>query len=517
MKKMNVKIDNIELSTSIIELNETSDPNIKTATMLIHKCDIPNGNGLDFKLGYTEEFMNTLVDKPVVTKYYEFKDDLGSHEAVFDENGRITELKTIAIGTITDVWIDDYKLEDGTVVKALFAKATLWSYKYPKIIACIENLFSEGKAESSVEVAIYEWGDDPSPTQEYRYATKFTYLANCLLGSTVEPADDSAGIISLSHKEISKAVWEDTKVSEVTIPEQENYQEEVITNEVNESIDIVQEKKEGGQVIVSEKDENKKIEVAENKGYKVTYKGVLETCDLTFDQIYSYVYNLLNPVDTATGYRNYNYWIDEIYPNYVVAVDWDYDNVAYRIGYTVSDDIVSIVSKDQWVKGRLGFIPDGVSNDDLLSAQLDEDEDDQQIEDLTNQVNQLTTTVQDLQSQVDDYKSQVDDLTQQLADVTAERDQLKQATELAEKEKTKEDLNNKYSKLLSKEVFTSERVQNAINNVDEATLKDVVVEELASKTNVTEKTNETVVVNAKQQEDLLPSGKYDYLFKSKQD
>lgn len=507
MNKLNV------LDTKIIEISQKIDSTVKEITMLVHKIGVPNANGLDFLKEYTEQYMNSLLDKPVVCKYNEQKDDLGTHEQVIDpKTNKIIELKTIAIGTITDVWID--KINDEDEIEALYAKATIWSYKYPKIMACIERLFSEGVSTSSVEVEIHQYGDNP--TQEYRYGTNFTYLANCLLGSTVEPADSDAGTIDITNKEIASAVKEDLK-------------------ELNSK----NEEKE-------EKNMDDVTQIQFNKGHEISYHGKIETNALKFSDVSNQIYNLLNPLNPKTNERKYNYYILDMYVDHVIVEEWDDYNVLWRIGYEINGDTVILQHQENWIKGYKGFIPESIDIDQLIA---DMQSANQQVTELNNKLNEFESkkeelnsmektverltaelaekesTIIELNGKITVLEGKVTELSEtivsqeeakkkmesQITELNSKIEELtpfKEQVEKAEKEAKITELNNKYSALLSEETFKSERVQNAIANLDTMELNAVVVEEVAKvKANAIEtasKKDEDVVVKAKKSEDLIP-------------
>ncbi|MGD6876782.1 hypothetical protein [Bacillus infantis] len=485
------------ISSSIIEIS-SKDKVTKEATMLVHKIEYANGNGLDFKQEYVEKYKDTMLNKPVVARYYPLDDDLGDHEPIFDSNGKIIRLETIAIGTIKDVWIDELKIDDETSVGALYAKADLWNYKYPEIIECLEKLFNDGNAESSVEVEIYSYGDNPTP--EYRYPTDYCYIGNCLLGSTVLPADSNAGVISLSQKEIASAVKNDLdnleKKGEIDMPE---------TKEVF------------------------------NKGKEVNYHGALEVSSLKFSEVGNQIYNLLNPVDAQNGGRDYNFWIRDLYTDYVIAESWDNYEELWKISYTIENDTVTLAAKDQWQKGKLGFIPEGIEVNSLMSekeTEINELNDKLQkakeelsamSEENKDKVQELEATIQELNSKIEELNSTIvtqeeakSTLEGQITELNSKVEELtpfKENFEKAEKEKQVTELSSKYSKLLSDETFKSERVQNALKELDAVELNSVVVEEIA-KQKVTEvetaSKNDDVTVVASKQEDLVSKDKHEF-------
>lgn len=490
------------LNSTIVEIS-SKDNVTKEIIMLIHKIDMANANGLDFKLSQVEQYKDTLLNKPVVAKYYPLTDDLGDHEPIFDSNGNIIGLETIAIGTMKEVWVDDFEINSETTVKALYAKADLWNYKYPEIITCVEKLFNNGNSDSSVEVEIYSYGDNP--TQQYRYPTDYCYIGNALLGSTIAPADTNAGIISIAQKEIAMAAQKD--------------------------LDKLNNKK--GEEDMPQVEGNKELF---NKGHEINYHGQLETSALKFSEVRNQIYNLLNPIDVKNGSRDYNYWIRDLYTEYIIAEDWDEDETLWKIPYSISNDQVTLSAKEQWQKGQLGFIPEGIEINSFISdkeTELNEltiklNKEKEELSTMSDQnkdkVQELETTIQELNSKIEELEGKVTELNGtivnqeeskktlegQITELNTSIDELKpykENFEKAEKETKVKELSSKYSKLLSETTFKSNEVQKAIEELNEVELNSVVVSEIAKQKSEVElsssKEDENVTVVASKQEDLI--------------
>ena len=484
--------DKHQLTPSIIEISNKNDVT-KEITMLVHKIDAVNGNGLDFKKEYVESFMNSLVDKPVVAKYVPFKDDLTDHEAVLDADGKITALNTIAIGTITDVWIADFEQDEEVISEALYAKATLWNYKYPQIVSCVESLYEENNSDSSVEVEIYSYNE--GATQEYRYGLDFEYLGNCLLGSSVLPADDDAGVISIAQKEIAAAVQEDLKA-------------------IN-----TKESKEGD----VEMPETNKIEF--NQGKEIKFHGKLEASALLLKDVSNQIYNKLNPIDAKSGDRDYNYWISDVYTDHVIVEDWDDYKTLYSVDYTIENDEVILSDKETWIKGYKGFIPSEVVEvsqaltakekelSDLNEKLTQEKEVSTQMEEKVQELEAKVTELNDLLVAQKEGSSTLEEKITELNSQIEELTPYKENFEKAEQEKKQTELSSKYSKLISKEVFASERVTKAIQELNSSELNNIVVEEIAKEKELEVEVNskeKEVEVSASKQEDLIEQDKEDF-------
>jgi hypothetical protein len=136
-----------------------------------------------------------------------------------------------------------------------------------------------------------------------------------------------------------------------------------------------------------------------------------------------------------------------------------------------------------------------------------------QLEALNKQVAELNATIVAQAEEKKSLESQVAELNQQIEELSKYKEQV----ETAEKEAKKSELVEKFSKLLSEEVFKSERVQNAIAELNEQELNAVVVEqvtlEVANKQQ-NKSDDVTIVVNQKQ-EDLLPTDKKSYWYGKK--
>ncbi len=429
--------------------------------MLVHKVDNPNGNGLDFPKAETEENMATLLNKPIVCKYHEDKDDLGTHEPVFDaETGAVLELNTIAVGSITDVWID--KVNDESDFEALYAKATLWSYKYPAISKVIAEHHNNQTSNTSVEVEIYEYG--ATMTDVYRPAKRFTYLAHCILGSTIKGADDNSAVIGFAEKQIAQAVLNDKVINQ-----------ELKGDETTLADDF-------------------------NKGIQIRYHGNIETNSLKLHDIESRIYNHLNPLNPKDGTRKYNFFIRDIYNDHAIAEDWADYEILYKIDYEVSGEDIIIAPKDKWEKGSLGFVPSTVEVASLikevteLNTQLNSLKEEVEEMSKTNkneneltkeqfdtelaakelEINTLTEKVDELNSLIVGHETEKATLTAQVNELKP----FKEKVELAEKEAKVQELNAKYSPLLGEDALKTEEVAKLISEGNEVELNNLVVKQV---------------------------------------
>lgn len=276
-----------------------------------------------------------------------------------------------------------------------------------------------------------------------------------------------------------------------------------------------------------------------NKGIKINYHGNFETFAIKLNEIESQIYNLLNPIDPKSNNRKYNYYIMDIYNEYVIVEDWNDYRILYKISYRIENDMVVLDSQDDWVSGYSGFIPDGVTIDDLLAererlttelASVNEKNKEdlvkmekelqEQLTKLQEKFNDLEVANKDLSTKVDELneiiisqKKELDakeemetELNSQIADLT----KFKEEVELAKKEAMKKELSEHYSQLISKEVFETEEVKYAIEACDKSKLNEFVVAEVTKKLD-SKKQDGEIVTFASKKEDLAPTTAREYL------
>lgn len=540
------------LDTSIIEISN-KDPNTREITLIAHKLDIANDNGLDFKEEYTKKHMNSLINKPLVCSYYTVSDDLGTHEEIRDQNGNVVELRTIAIGTITDVWIDNLETNNRTS-RALYCKGKVWSYKYPQIMNCIENSYNNRNQTSSIEVEIMEY--ESNPTMQYRAAKEYSYLGLCLLGKDVRPADKDSGVISIFQKEVAMAV----------------------SNDLGLGLNINTNK--GGNVVADEK------EIQFNYGKEMNI--YFELSAMSHDDIRSALWNAVNPKD-SDGNRDYKYWIRDVFNSYVIVSEWETDE-SFKINYTIneSDNSVTVDKssaikvKQEWVEVTTTTV---TVNDEMenkikeLESKLElkekeieelnaekeeqlnkfnqkESEFNSLIEEKTSlenkikelstadtELNELQSKVENLQKEINSKEEALNNTKQttneeiiklglvinelkeqlsQLKPIKEEFDKLqaeKQEVELNEKRNSLKQfaLNSKFVE--EKEFAENEEIKQAIMEVNEAKIKDIIASRVVEKAiqetdNKINSNNSDVIINAKNPEDLnlLPTSVKEEMF-----
>jgi hypothetical protein len=455
------------LDTSIIEIASVNSTT-RDITMLVHILDEPNGNNLQFNEEYTNLCMNTLIDKPVVCEYYPTQNDFGDHAVFYSEDG--IELRTIAVGTINKVWIDNYIVNNETK-RALFANATIWAYKYPQIMECIEELNSLNILKTSVEVEVmtYLYNSD------VRIAKEYTYLANCILSPLVMPADSNAGVINVFQREVASAIKESSL-------------------------------EKGGRDV---------SDVEFNNGKEIKFH--FEANDLSHDDIREQLWASFNDQKDDGGYTIYEYWIAEVFIDYVIVCDWN-DGKYYKFNYTVENNTVS-VDKESKVEVVSTWIE--VDTPEVATLQEEIAQKDSIITELNAQIEQLNaelvTKDQALamnQTEANEKIIKLGENIVSLQEQVASLLPIKEAheaklAELAEQEKAIQRANLKQyalnSKVIAEKDFEDvEELKIALASLDEVKIKSYIADKYVEKAKLELNSTETpVVVNVTPPEDLV--------------
>lgn len=500
MKEVRKKLkkEKIKVTPTIIELNEE----VNDIYMEITMCILTNQANLN-KARFTDDFIDGVVENqekyigiPLVASRYKLEN--GNYQSLSHElNRRTGELNTDIIGSFTSFWKEE--TDDG--ISKLMGSAKIFK-RYPNVCEAIQELYVEDSLRFSCEVLIAFYGDKEGDVRTIPYSDGTD--VNELFGSCV--VTSPAEVMSKADLLIAEALEKD----------------------------IV----EGGDNLEGQAT----IEVF-NKGVEIRFHGKLETSALKLEEVSSQIYNLLNPLNPKDNYRKYNYYILDVYTEYVIVEDWNSYNQLYKIAYKIENDTVILDPQDSWVSGYRGFIPDGISIDDLLAEkerhstelatkinelnEKNKEELGKMEEKLQAEINELQEKVSNLEKEKKELSEKVDELNGLIVSQKEELDlkdqkeielnsqieeltKIKEQVELAQREKIKQELNEKYSEFLSKEVFESEEVKLAIEACDTNKLNEFVVAEIAKKSEVKKQKTE-IVTFASKQEDLTPVSTRDYL------
>jgi len=185
-------------ASKIVELSEEKD--YLTLKNRVFFFNSPNLNHV--QIDYDEsslEQCKSLINCPLLAKYVKRngQDDLGGHE-VSMKNGQV-EFNTAAIGTIIDVEIveEDVETVDGKIQKlpCLYATEVVWT-RFKNATNAIQRLYQSGKLHNSWELK----SSDYSFSNGVKYIKGYKFIGNCLLGTESYPAYGlSAKVLDISE------------------------------------------------------------------------------------------------------------------------------------------------------------------------------------------------------------------------------------------------------------------------------------------------------------------------------
>lgn len=403
------------------------------------------------------------------------------------------ELLTDQIGSFVDFWKEE--IDDANCLMGSIRVMK----RFPNTCGAIVALYENGDLETSCEVLISSYEE---VTDEGVRKIGYNKGKNSLIGSAI-------------------VTYGAEKRAKPTLLVAEAYQKDIEHKEVKTMTE-------------------KNTEVF-NKGKEIKYHGQFETASLKFSEVSNQIYNKLNPVNAKTSGRQYNFYILDLYTDFVIVEDWDNYEDLYKIPYTIENDEVSISSKEQWQKGTLGFIPD---NNTELTSLLSEKEKElievqeqlnkakEELETMsqekTTEVTELEAKIVELNSTIEELEGKVTELNEtvvaqketeaklegQITELNSKVETLepfKVQVEKAERDAKIAELNSKYSKLLSDDTFKSEEVQKALTELNSQQLNEIVVAEIAKEKTleVSSTKDDTVTIVASKQDDLITKDKHE--------
>lgn len=488
----------LKIKPSIVELCEEESNNIY---MLLTMCILTN------KVNYNNlEFTNDFIEGVVKNKEHYIGIPLVANRTKL-ENGfynnlthefdkKTGQLRTDQIGSFVDFWSESDS-EDESIVK-LMGKVKVFK-RYPNVCNALIELYESGDLEFSCEVLAFGYAEKDEETGIRKLNYMYKDSVNELFGSCV---------VTNPAEPMSKA-------------------ELLIAEALNKDI-------EGGDNLAE-----KQFTVETfNKGLEIQYHGNFETSALKLSEIEQQIYNYLNPVNPKTDYREYNYCIRDIYTDFVIVEDWNKWNTLWKIGYQIVNDKVQLDSDEQWVKGSLGFIPEGITIDELLSQvesakmELNELENkykeelqqmaekvEKTVEQFEQETKELNEKIQELNKTIVSQEEKIKELEEKevkLNEKIKELEPYKEKVEVAEKQAKQKELKGKYEKLLSEETRKSEAYMQAIEELNETKLNELVVNEVATKLSEKSKSEDPeVMVSARQDENLLPQSRKERWYASR--
>lgn len=412
--------ENLEQNSKVInyEFSESGDF-VDITTRLCYLNDY-NANGFKLKTNEdnedkTKKSVATLLNMPVVAYYNSKKKDFEGHKVTKTKDGSI-KFGTQAIGTHTDVWIEDDKVipifsnsNEEVELPCIFAKARIWGDRFPKYYNVLKKRLKKKQVYTSWELNPITLENDvidneniPTP----RSSDEWIFLGNCLLGATTPPAyGKNSKIIETStisgfDIELSEALSEDIN----SLP---NNTSQIDNNSIDD-INI----KQGGKKIVNEK--------------------INEISAMTDNDLYTKVRKAINNTD-----KNKYYYMAKLYPYdfKAMAYEWDRDSDDdyTEFSYSVnSDETISINSQKEV---KMVFVP--------------KDEIDTQISELQEKLSTTEKEFSEAGKAVAELAKEKETLESKVAEMTQYKEKIKEI-EQAEKER---ELADKKDEL---EIFTLE-------------------------------------------------------------
>lgn len=486
----NIKNTNvISLKSKNLELNSTSNDVYMELSMCI-LTDQPNLNNLKFNENYIKGVVankDRFIGIPLVVNRTKLEN--GFFASLDHELDKHTSLlKTDTIGTFVDF------REESDTDGALKLMGDVRIFKrYPTVCESIIDLYESGDLEFSCEAMVYGYESIDEETGIRSVDYEFEGKVNSLFGSCIvsEPAEVKSKPTLLVAQALEKDLGEEIKMTNNT---------EVF---------------------------NKNIEIA--------YHGRLELSSLKFSDVSNQIYNILNPINPRSNYRSYNYYIQEMYVDHVIVEDEDDYKVLFKINYKIENDVVILDDKENWIEGYKGFIPKGVNVEELVSSiekqtleaeaakrELNEKHKEEQIK-MEDEVKELNSKIEELEKQVKELNSalvgkqeevqNLEESQKELNSKIKELEPYKSKVETAEKDRQINELQTRYQKVLSEEVMKSDEVVQAINELNSSKLDSIVVAQILNKTATDDnQTDETVIVTASKQQDLIPQSAKERLY-----
>lgn len=318
-------------------------------------------NGMHFGKEILESKMSEIDFMPIVgaIKIVE-KDDgsikytLGSHEVELDivDNELVYKKNTIVLGVaLPNTAKFETIARHDEVTEYITFEAILFQEKYPQLKSVID-LETDASMELDKVEAEY---DEDSGWYEVK---NFRYLAHCLIG--VPPAFKLAGVVSQFSLEDFKLEFSDvleeikSSLDKFNKNEKEGgnetMEDEVKVDKVDETTvenqevdgdttNIESEEVEGD----SEDDEleNSNDDSSQTNEEEFAQDTNMPNFELSHDDIRSSIWNQLNPIG-GDGYREWNYWLMEVFDTYFVCQSEDESNTYYRFNFTKDQETETV-------------------------------------------------------------------------------------------------------------------------------------------------------------------------------
>lgn len=478
-----------KINGSLIEVSESEDNTKRTAKFLLCPLDEANLNGKGIKKAdISEDELKTLIGQPLVTKLiynsktntYDFSGHLRKKAYKRDNNGNVIEYSdftsTSPIGYHTDVSIEDIDFGDSAIKSCIVGVVTLWT-RYYHAMEVIDRLGTS--LNTSWELEYDETYDEDGVT----WLKGIKFLANCVLGTNINPAYKDAGLLEVAEEEqdeLAEAMKEDL----ILLSSQSD----------NSDRNIKETNNKGGHNNMA--DENK-----------------TELSSLTMEDLYSKVRKAIRKATDEDKW----YYISYLYPIDFKAIAHSYEDEETKFvefTYAVSENgDVSITGKTDV---EMVFVPklDNEIEISKLKDQLSSKE--TELSQKVDEIVKLGETIQSLNDSIAEKDKEISEL-EPIKQEMAEKKAKEEEAELTKKKCELSEMLIASKYFTKEEIEISEEIQGLINNLDESALKIKIAEKVVeqaskivetksdSKENKDDKKSKTEISS-----DLNSQSEYDY-------
>lgn len=472
-------IDNITLCGTQIELSEDkSDPDIYRARFCISGFGV-NKNNVQLDREHIEDWISTLVDKPVVGKVSISADgklDFESHNLRIitkkknNKTYKEAEFDTTPFGHFTSASIET--AEDGN--EYIYADAVLYK-RYKNAIGVLERRMANNEMVStSWEIAVEESQPKVQNGKIVKVVTSGRFLAHCFLGANVEPAFDESGLLAVASKqeqELDVALSQDCidnleasvdiqNTEEKEVAEMDGNKVEVNATQVSEEVTEVVETSENvvsaTEQVEASVEQTVEPNVAEtvvetSEDNNIENDNDVEASALTERDLHRELGKAYEQAD-GNGNRTYGYVV-MLFPADNIAWFKDYRSAKseldlVEVKYTVENDNVTITERNPVT---LTVSPREINQ---IVAQKDN-----AIVEMSAQIQSLNDKVAELQP----YKDKVDEIEKAEREAQLEKDR-KELSDYA--------ISSGY--ITQEELESSEEIKGYIENLDRTSIKSII-------------------------------------------
>ncbi|OSA92835.1 UNVERIFIED_ORG: hypothetical protein B2H93_13490 [Clostridium botulinum] len=486
-------MENIVLySNNIIEISESQDDSYLNVKFIICNFE-PNKNNVMLNRETIDNWLKTLVMKPLVGRIKLNKDnelDFTSHEAKkvhkFINGNLESSLKfgTEAFGTFEAV-----QIETIDNIEYITANARVWK-RFENCCNIIQERFDNNEPlNTSWEISIIDSVIETVNSKQIKVINDGIFIGHALLSKYTSPAYDCSGMLEVAeeqHDEFAEAFLQD--LNDIN----------KIKNQTEQSVDNKLKEKEGGHENIMA-DENKNIEIS----------------SLTMGDLYSKVGKAIRKSTDEDKW----YYISYLYPIdfKAIAHSYDDDETKYvEFTYSVSEEgTVSITGKKEV---EMVFIPKSENETIVSELQTSLSTKETELSTKVDEIVKLGETIKDLETTISEKDTLISELTPYKEQIEKAEEEKQEAKKEEKKKELSEMLvSSKY--FTSEEIETSEEIKNAISELNESVLKNMIADKViaeASKkkeqedTSGCKKKTEKAEVEVSSTTDLNAETKYNY-------